>query len=245
MVPVSLWSIGCRTQLDQGHSGLVDRPELSVDGVMGTRGNVSEVMSHPVVFADPNATLGRLAAMFVDHHVGAIPVVAEAGRVVGMITESDLVRASDGSMSTAAAEATTVRAADVMTEPVVAAGAEESIEGALLEMRRCAVGRLPVLDEDGRLAGVVSGSDLLHGVQRVEDAGDVEIRRRVVDRVIDAGGEVLAVAVDRGVVRLRICYGEGDLPLIRHMLGAVPGVVDLELTVDRRAAPGEPMHRCR
>ena len=222
----------------EGRSDLVSWPELSVDGVMGRNGYVSDVMSHPVVFADPDATLGRLAEMFVNHRVGAVPVVGEEGHVVGMITESDLARASDEGMLATAAEVTAVHAADVMAEPVVAVGAGESIDGALLEMRRCGVGRLPVLDEEGRLAGVVSGSDLLHGVQPPEDAQDVELRRHVVDRVIDAGGEVLAVAVDRGVVRLRIRFG-GDLSLIRQMLSIVPGVVELELTVDRRVALGE------
>lgn len=58
---------------------------------------------------------------------------------------------------------------------------------------------------------------------------DAEIRRRVIDRVIDVGGEALRVAVDHGAVRLHGHVGErDDIPLIEHLLREVDGVTDVD-----------------
>jgi CBS domain-containing protein len=204
---------------------------------MSTGVYVRAVMSRPVVCATADVTLSQLAAMLAEHHVGAVPVVDDDGQVIGMVTEADLARGVHASGAV-------VTATDVMSTPVTTVRAEDSVEDALRTMRHLGVGRLPVCDDAGRLVAIVSGSDL-QLARPPADAGDADLRRRVIDRVIDAGGEVLAIAVDRGVVRLHIRVGiRGEAPLIERMLGGLPGVARLELAIecidDAAARPAGP-----
>lgn len=193
---------------------------------MSRRVCVRGVMSRPVFSATADVTLSRLAAMLAEHHVGAVPVVDVDGRVIGIVTEADLARAGHASAAVATA-------ADVMSAPVTTVQAENSVEDALREMRRLGMGRFPVCDAAGRLVGMVSGSDLQLAGPPADTDRDADMRRRVIDRVIDGGGEVFEIAVDRGVVRLRIRIGtRSEATLIEHMLGDLPGVVRLELAVE-------------
>lgn len=193
---------------------------------MSTSRHVHEVMSTPVVSVTPDVTLGHLATILVGQRIGAVPVVDEDGRALGVVAEADLARRTDVS-------GTVLTAADVMSAPPATIGAHADVDDALRSMQRLGVGRLPVLDASGRVVGIVSGSDLRAGGPRARRIADPRIRRRVIDRVIDAGGEVLEITVDEGAVRVHIRIGaRGEIPLIEHMLAAVPGVTRLELTAD-------------
>jgi CBS-domain-containing membrane protein len=186
---------------------------------------VSDVMDHPVVTATADTTLGRLAAILAEHDVDAVPVVDEDGRAVGMITETDVAQGFDVTEDV-------VTAADVMSTPVVTVQAKDDVDDALRKMRRRGVGRLPVLDTAGRVVGIISGSDLRRA-QALGKHTDSVVRRGVIDRVIDAGGEVLAVTVAKGVVRLHIRIGTAsEIPLLEHLLSSVPGVTRLELNAE-------------
>jgi CBS domain-containing protein len=204
---------------------------------------VREAMNRPVVTVSPDVGLGRLAALLAEHHVGAVPVVDGDGRASGIVTGTDVARGSS--------EAGAITAADVMSSPVVTVRAGAVVGEALREMRRAGVGRLPVLDDAGRVVGVVSEADLRgFEPQAVRDAA---VRRRVIDRVIDVGGEVLAIAVHKGVVRLHIRIGtRSALSTIEHMLRDVPGVTRLALGADvvdgfgyRQDRPRLPQRRSR
>ncbi|MBR7827145.1 CBS domain-containing protein [Actinospica sp. MGRD01-02] len=206
-----------------GRSALGGATTVTGDGSMNTDKFVREVMSATVGSAAPDATIGRLARTLAEHRVGAVPVVDGAGRVIGIVTEADLARGG-----TASGFAT---AADVMSVPVFAVRAEDRVDDAQREMRRNGVGHLPVLDGAGRVIGMIRASDLRRTVSptAIEEA---ELRRRVIDRVIDAGGEVSALSVEEGVVRLCVHVGDcGEIPLIEQMLRGIPGVGQLELTV--------------
>jgi CBS domain-containing protein len=192
---------------------------------MSTNVYIREVMSHPVVSVTADVALGRLATILVEQGIGAVPVVDGDGRALGVVAEADLVRATDTG-------AGALTAADVMSAPAATVRAADGVDDALRAMRRLGIGRLPVVDDSGRVVGIVSGSDL-RGGRPSEDAADARIRCRVIDRVIDLGGEVLAVSVDDGVVRLRIRIGtRGEIPLVERLLGRIPGVVRLELIAD-------------
>jgi CBS domain-containing protein len=192
---------------------------------MSTNVYIREVMSHPVVSVTADVALGRLATILVEQGIGAVPVVDGDGRALGVVAEADLVRATDTG-------AGALTAADVMSAPAATVRAADGVDDALRAMRRLGIGRLPVVDDSGRVVGIVSGSDL-RGGRPSEDVADARIRCRVIDRVIDLGGEVLAVSVDDGVVRLRIRIGtRGEIPLVERLLGRIPGVVRLELIAD-------------
>ena len=107
-------------------------------------------------------------------------------------------------------------------------------------MGRHGVGHLPVVDDDGCPVGMISRSDLL----AVRLPADSEVRRRVIDRVIDAGGEVLGACVENGVVRLRGRVGGPDeAAVVERLVRAVDGVVALDASFSYPDEPSrEPVH---
>ncbi len=116
---------------------------------------VGEIMTSYVVTASPLTTLEQTARWMREHDIGALPVVAE-GKLVGMISDRDIaVRGvaenRDGMFS---------RISDVMTDEVFHCREYESVEAVAGRMARLQVHRLPVLDADDRLVGIISLGDV-------------------------------------------------------------------------------------
>jgi len=96
-----------------------------------------------------------VATMMLDHDCAAIPIV-RSGEVVGIVTDRDIAcRAVARGWN--AAE---LPAAAVMTAPLVAVHPDETFDDAVQVMKENRVHHLPVIDEEGRLLGIVSQSDL-------------------------------------------------------------------------------------
>lgn len=109
----------------------------------------------PVVTARPQDTLAAVGRLMEQHNVGAI-VLAEDRRPVGIITDRDLalhVAARGVSLQTPVAR--------VMTAPVQTVGRDDGVFCTTHSMREAGVRRLPVVDDDGRLVGIVTLDDLL------------------------------------------------------------------------------------
>lgn len=102
---------------------------------------------------DQNA--GEIARLMQDAHVGAV-VIVEDGRPVGIVTDRDLVVRviAEGWPTTRAVR-------DLMTRDVVVARADDTLDHALYLMRHHGVRRLPVVDDDGALVGLMALDDLL------------------------------------------------------------------------------------
>jgi CBS domain-containing protein len=118
-------------------------------------GRVEDVMVKDVVTIDASATLDEVARRMRDSNVGVLPVVA-TGRLVGVITDRDLVvRAlAEG------VDMTSARASDFATREMICARPESPIDEAMEVMADRQVGRLPVVDMDDRLVGIVTLSSL-------------------------------------------------------------------------------------
>lgn len=115
---------------------------------------VSELMTRDVRLAAPNDTIERAATMMGEVDAGAIPV-GENDRLVGMITDRDIaVRA----VAQGKSPMTTVR--EVMSSNVKYCFEDEAIEDVARNMGDIQVRRLPVLNRDKRLVGIVSLGDL-------------------------------------------------------------------------------------
>lgn len=119
--------------------------------------SAGRLCSRHVVFASPKESVRTAARRMVEHNVGAIVVLDEERRPTGMITDRDIAircvaedRNPDGM---------TVR--DAMTQPVHLIGEDTPIEEALSKMAVCANRRLPVVDGDGRLVGVLALDDVV------------------------------------------------------------------------------------
>lgn len=153
---------------------------------------VADVMTTDVVTVRETTPYKEIARLLADRRVSAVPVVDDDSRVVGVVSETDLLRkeehlapwhsrrlANRGSHVERKKAAATV-AAELMTEPPVHIGLGASLPAAARAMTDHDITRLIVLNADGRLAGIVTRSDLL----RVFLTPDQQLRDRVTRRLI-------------------------------------------------------------
>ncbi|MFZ3492962.1 CBS domain-containing protein [Streptomyces sp. 5.8] len=194
---------------------------------------VGEVMTADVDSVDRSATFREIAKLLTDYDITGLPVVDEDDRVVGVVSESDLL----------ARKALT--AADIMSAPGVTVHAQESVSEAGQLMTRLGLQRLLVTDEQERLIGIVTRRDLL----RVFLRPDAEIRRQVSEDVLSDTIEAPTGAVDihvlDGVVTLAgRLERQSQIPLALRLTARLDGVVAVvdELTArtdDSRLIPPE------
>jgi CBS domain-containing protein len=112
---------------------------------------VAEVMNKSVLTVDPTASIGEAAEKMIEAGVGAVVVVEDFARIVGIITERDLMRAV--AQRARAAEA---RVRQWMTESVVTIEPDTEIHDAAKMMFERNFRHLPVVNKDGRLMGIAS-----------------------------------------------------------------------------------------
>jgi CBS domain-containing protein len=112
---------------------------------------VAEVMNKSVLTVDPTASIGEAAEKMIDAGVGAVVVMEDMARIVGIITERDLMRAV--AQRARAAEA---RVRQWMTESVVTIEPDTEIKDAAKMMFEKNFRHLPVVNNEGRLMGIAS-----------------------------------------------------------------------------------------
>jgi CBS domain-containing protein len=126
--------------------------------------SVGDVMTHSVRTVSVAETGSAVARLFAADRIGSAVVVDDEGDVLGIVTESDLMRqiASD-------ADVTAVQVGSFMSAPVVTTTSTAPIDAAAELMRDYSVRRLPVVD-DGRLVGMLTTTNLAHYIPRLRDA---------------------------------------------------------------------------
>ncbi|MFJ6015884.1 CBS domain-containing protein [Streptomyces sp. NPDC092952] len=190
------------------------------------RMKVGRLMTDDVVSALPETSFREVAKLLAEHDVTGLPVMDEDDRVVGVVSESDLLSRR------------ALTAGELMSAPAVTVHAEEPVADAARLMVRRGVERLPVVDEEERLVGIVTRRDLL----RVFLRPDAEIRARVRDDVVgevpDLPDEAVDVHVLDGVVTLvgQVRRPDQAVMLVR-LTERVEGVVAV---VDRMSAGTDP-----
>jgi CBS domain-containing protein len=226
---------------------------------------VSDLMTTRVARVHPDASFKQIVATLTDNDVTGLPVVDEDDRPVGVVSEADLLRRESaqpdpaglldgppaprtgGARDGEAAHATT--AAALMTSPAVVARQDWTVVQAARTMDAERIKRLPVVDESGRLVGIVSRSDLLRVFLRKDHAIREEISGDVLERtLLLAPGEVVVTVAD-GCVTLRGTVAHrAMIPLVVRLCQGVDGVVDVTEELDYRADepgadPADPRHR--
>ncbi len=122
--------------------------------------NVQAVMNQKVKFTGLKATLTEAARIMANNDCGALPIVDDEKKVLGMVTDRDICLA----MANANRLPSEIPVEQVMSKKVYACGPDEAIPAALQTMRNKKVRRLPVIDSDGKLVGILSMDDIvLHG----------------------------------------------------------------------------------
>lgn len=201
---------------------------------------VDDVMTKDVVSVREDASYRAVVDLLIGRRVSAVPVVDRGERVIGVVSEADLLHkveaagaAPPGIVDAWRRRGVRVKAegrtaADMMTSPAVTAEPSLSLAAAARRMHREHVKRLPVVDSFGHLIGIVTRSDLLKVHQRT----DAEIRRDVVDEtlhdVLAMKGATVQVTCADGVVTLagRV-HLRSTAERIARMTRRVPGVVDV------------------
>ncbi|WP_086825822.1 CBS domain-containing protein [Streptomyces sp. NRRL B-24572] len=200
---------------------------------------VADVMTKKVVAVLPGADFKELVTTMQRWKVTAVPVVEGEGRVVGVVSEADLLLKEEfhehrlGLIEQmrrpeATAKAGSRRAEDLMTSPAVTVASDASLPQAARLMATHRVKRLPVVDGHGAIQGIVSRSDLLKVFLRPDDDLAAEVRRDVVERLFPLSRQEVDVRVEAGVVTLSgTVRDSGLIPVAARLAGAVEGVVDV------------------
>ncbi|MFF4650737.1 HPP family protein [Streptomyces sp. NPDC001380] len=205
---------------------------------------VRDIMRRPVPGVPEDTPFLEVARTLAHGNLGAVTVVDAGGRVVGVVSESDLLAVAAGAGPSAGPlhplrgrrlrrRAAAGTAGGLMTAPAVAVHPDTPVAEAARAAARSRLKRLPVTDHQGRLLGMVHRGDLLRCLV-VDDAG---LRREAAARVAGHGLAVgpggVDVAVDRAVVTLRGEVGRELIPGLLAEVRDVDGVVDV---VDRLTA---------
>ncbi|MEU5893677.1 CBS domain-containing protein [Streptomyces sp. NPDC047461] len=210
---------------------------------------VSDVMTRDVATVSRDAAFKDIVRIMQDRKVSALPVVDGGRRVLGIVSEADLLpkeefRNSDPDRYTQLrrlpdlAKAGSLTAGELMTSPVLTVLPGETLAQAARTMARARVKRLPVVDESGRLEGVVSRADLLKVFLRDDEDIAEEVRREVLAPLFPAPESAVRVEVREGVVKLGGRVRDTSLvPVAARLTRAVEGVVDIEFELD---GPGHP-----
>src|ERR1700730_5311293 len=149
---------------------------------------VADVMTRDVVAVGPGAGFKECVRLLRVHGISALPVITKDRKVLGIVSEADLLAKEEqrpsrvgGLLRSRQTRPASARVASAfMTSPVIAIAPEASVRRAAQIMHMQRVKRLPVIDVEGRLVGIVSRPDLLKTFMR----SDESIRREVADQVL-------------------------------------------------------------
>jgi len=178
---------------------------------------VRDVMTGEVVAVRRDASFKEMAARLREYRVSAFPVIDENRRVIGVVSEADLLAkealAGDHAGIPAAVtgilhhkdhqKAEGITASDLMTHPAVTVRPEDSVEHAARLMYTLQVKRLPVVDAGGYLVGIVSRADLLTVFDRTDEEIHAEVVNDVILREFLVDPAMFTLAVADGVVTVR------------------------------------------
>ena len=194
---------------------------------------VSDVMTTPVITTPERTPVRDLVGIMSTHRVSAVPVVGDDDRVVGPVSQADLlpkvaatgVTGARPARRRMAAKAAANSARDLMSTPALSISADALLSTAAKKMQAKNVKRLLVTDSSGHLLGIVSRADLLRPYTRPDKAIRQDVIDHVLRRVLWIDTSQAQVHVDAGIVTLTGTVGRRTTAAIAARLAArVPGV---------------------
>lgn len=214
---------------------------------------VSDVMTRAAVAVGSDAPFKDVVRIMERWKVSALPVLEGDSRVIGVVSEADLLlkeefRDSDPDRFTQLrrlpdlARAGALTAGELMSSPAVTVHGATTLAEAARIMARRAVKRLPVIDDEGRLEGVVSRSDLLKVFLRDDADLTEEVRHEVVDQLFPLSADHIRVEVAEGVATLTGWVdGMRLVPVAERLARAVEGIVDVHCRLGVAPGPRDPV----
>lgn len=207
---------------------------------------VRDVMTERVITTRPDALLKEVARKLVDNAISGLPVVDDAGHVIGLISETDLLIKESGPGRThhrplwrliGESEATNARLAkmdaitarDAMTAPGVVINPDRSVHEAAELMVERRINRLPVVDADGRLLGIVTRADIVRAFVRPDEELAQTIRDDVLRKTLWIDPSAIELSIADGVVHVGGTVDRrSTAEIIERIIGQVDGVVAVE-----------------
>ena len=213
---------------------------------------VRDVMTVDVVTAQPEDSLKEAARLMVENRISGVPVTDGRGVLVGIITEADFLVRQPGPRrrllslffdEEAQIPAETI--GDAMTPKPVVIFPDATLAETGRTLASHGVKRLPVVDVDGKVVGIVSRSDIVKAFARPDELIEDEIREDLIQRILLFDPELIEVSVDDGVVALGGNLPEkGDVRLLEELARRLDGVVrvDSKLRWDADESLAGPSH---
>ncbi|WP_406261299.1 CBS domain-containing protein [Streptomyces nigra] len=222
---------------------------------------VGSVMTTDVVRAEYGTPFKEVARLLARHHISGLPVVDDDEMVLGVLSETDLLARHAAEPGTGkrfgldrltragrrrAAKAEARTAGQLMTEPPITVHADDTIVEAARTMAQHRVERLPVLDEENRLVGIVTRRDLLQVFLRPDEDIRAEVVDEVLARALWLPPRAVTVTVVEGVVTVaghleRRSETEIAVSMARQIDGVVAVVNQLSYRLDDgHTRPEEP-----
>ena len=215
-----------------------------------------DVMTSDVIAVGPDTDVREVARILVQNRISAVPVIDEAGKLVGIISEGDLMRRPESgterhpswwlSLFVGAEEQAHVyvkqhgrRASDVMTSNVVTVDEHTPLEHVAHVLEKHRIKRVPVT-RNGKVTGIVSRADLLHGLIARQSAhmptvDDRTIKAEVLKGLAEAGisRTLLSVVVSGGKVHVwGVVETEEEKEAVRVAAESAAGVKEVQLEVN-------------
>jgi CBS domain-containing protein len=212
---------------------------------------VRDVMTREVVSVQPSTALKEVARLLVERNVSGMPVVDEKGRVVGVVSEGDLLVKELGPEaihhrrlarllgdtrddSVREAKIRAITAGQAMTAPAITIEVDRAITEAAGAMVARGIKRLPVV-EGGELVGIVTRADLVRAYVRTDDELASAVRDEVLLRAMWLNPVEFDVTVSKGVVRVMgFVERRSTAEVLTSLLEKLPGVIAVDAQLSWR-----------
>ena len=216
--------------------------------------NAADVMTRNILSVGPASPVVEAIRLMLDNRVSGLPVIDEAGQLVGILTEGDLVRRGEtgterhrprwleilmgpGRLASEYVRTHGRKVEEIMTRELLSVAPETPLEDIVELMERHRIKRVPVLEGE-KLVGIVSRADFLRALaRRLEEqsavaASDEEIRERILAELAKVSWvprDGLGITVENGVVDLNgVILDEKEREALRVAAENVPGVKAVE-----------------
>jgi CBS domain-containing protein len=209
---------------------------------------VKGVMTSSVVAVREDADFKEMVAVLRSRRISAFPVIDASGRVIGVVSEADFLLKEatpplpEGVIRLAwrlkdRSKAAGMTAAEIMTKPAVTIHEDAPVQEAARLMQSRKVKRLPVVDGEGRLRGIVSRADLLSVYERPDHEIWDEVVKSVISGEYGLDPELFVVTVRSGIVTVTGSMGRrADALSLLGTIRYLEGVVGVR---DRLSYPAE------
>jgi CBS domain-containing protein len=201
---------------------------------------VRDLMTTQVISVGPKASLKEAARRMIEAGISGLLVTDDTGSLVGVITEADFVKGESGRRAAKRARllrwfgdgdempSTERLVEDVMTSDVITLGPDADHAEAARVMRKSGIKRIPIVEDDGTLRGIVSRSDILRAFARADSEIVAELRDHVMGEVLWIDPRKVEVkSVDGNVELHGHLETKSDAALLEDLTKRLDGVVSV------------------